>query len=649
MKASRPPEESGDVPVGRAREAHDSLRERRSWDPVVAVILGSACVYVAWLMDRAWIPHDDGLLAQTAERILLGERSHTDFQDPYTGALAYWHALALRLFGVHLLSLRVMLFLSSLPFLAATYAVLRRFLRPRWAAVATAGALVWGLPSYPASMPTWYNLFLATLALLAFFRFLESGRHGWLFWAGAAAGVSTLFKLVGVFSLAGLLLALFFCSSWVGRPSGGVPGRSRWGSLLASGGALVYTLLLVRLVLSGGATVAQLFHYLLPGIGLGLGVMAANWLGPAGGEAGGVLLWRRTLALATGFAIPIGMFALPYAVSGSLADLWHGVVVLPQRRLAFASGQPFPLRMLLPSLPLFLIAGVAVRGPERWREPALRVLSALLGSVLLLGSVDLAFGAAWYGLRALPTLLVVIGLVAVAVRVRQVGDGGVPDRPVLMAASVFAMLGTFSMVQFPFTGPVYFFYVAPLLPLAGAAVLALTSGPSPRRLMVAVLSFGMLFGVTWVNRASILGENPGIGRGQGGLRRAGGHGPGGDQELLHLRDARRARGVLSFRPAQSHAGVLRLLRRGSGQNRPDAPNPRTGRRQRGGLEHGAEVLASAPAPPRRGVGGTLQFGPDGGTVHRSLELTGSSSSVITLPPGSSALPPSWRISGRTSM
>jgi hypothetical protein len=475
----------------------------------VAVILGSACVYVAWLMDRAWIPHDDGLLAQTAERILLGERSHTDFQDPYTGALAYWHALALRLFGVHLLSLRVMLFLSSLPFLAATYAVLRRFLRPRWAAVATAGALVWGLPSYPASMPTWYNLFLATLALLAFFRFLESGRHGWLFWAGAAAGVSTLFKLVGVFSLAGLLLALFFCSSWVGRPSGGVPGRSRWGSLLASGGALVYTLLLVRLVLSGGATVAQLFHYLLPGIGLGLGVMAANWLGPAGGEAGGVLLWRRTLALATGFAIPIGMFALPYAVSGSLADLWHGVVVLPQRRLAFASGQPFPLRMLLPSLPLFLIAGVAVRGPERWREPALRVLSALLGSVLLLGSVDLAFGAAWYGLRALPTLLVVIGLVAVAVRVRQVGDGGVPDRPVLMAASVFAMLGTFSMVQFPFTGPVYFFYVAPLLPLAGAAVLALTSGPSPRRLMVAVLSFGMLFGVTWVNRASILGLGEG--------------------------------------------------------------------------------------------------------------------------------------------
>jgi hypothetical protein len=475
----------------------------------VAVILGSACVYVAWLMDRAWIPHDDGLLAQTAERILLGERSHTDFQDPYTGALAYWHALALRLFGVHLLSLRVMLFLSSLPFLAATYAVLRRFLRPRWAAVATAGALVWGLPSYPASMPTWYNLFLSTLALLAFFRFLESGRHGWLFWAGAAAGVSTLFKLVGVFSLAGLLLALFFCSSWVGRPSGGVPGRSRWGSLLASGGALVYTLLLVRLVLSGGATVAQLFHYLLPGIGLGLGVMAANWLGPAGGEAGGVLLWRRTLALATGFAIPIGMFALPYAVSGSLADLWHGVVVLPQRRLAFASGQPFPLRMLLPSLPLFLIAGVAVRGPERWREPALRVLSALLGSVLLLGSVDLAFGAAWYGLRALPTLLVVIGLVAVAVRVRQVGDGGVPDRPVLMAASVFAMLGTFSMVQFPFTGPVYFFYVAPLLPLAGAAVLALTSGPSPRRLMVAVLSFGMLFGVTWVNRASILGLGEG--------------------------------------------------------------------------------------------------------------------------------------------
>jgi hypothetical protein len=513
MKDTRPPDESVSFVERRQNGAETgNFRGWRSWDPIVVAILASACVYVAWLVDRGWIPHDDGLLAQAAERILLGQRPHIDFQDPYTGGLTYWHALALRLFGVHLLSLRVVLFLSHLPFLAATFVLLRRFLQPRWAALAAAGAVVWGLPNYPASMPTWYNLFLAVAALLAFFRFLESGRHGWLMWAGAATGVSALFKLVGVFSLAGLLLALFFSSSWVGRPSGGVPRRSRWAAVLASSGAVVYAVLLTRLVLSGEVTEAHLFHYLLPGIVVGMGVVGASWLGPVGGDGpptGGGLLWRRTLALVTGFAIPIVLFAVPYGVSGTLADLWHGVVVLPQRRFAFASGAPFPLRRLLPSLPLFLVAGVAVWGPQRWRGRVLWVLMAFLGSILVLGSLDAVFGTAWYGLRALPTLLVVSGLVAVAVRLRDVGDGSVPDALVLMAASVFAMLGTFSMVQFPFTGPVYFFYVAPLLPLAGAALFTLTVAPSTRRLMAAVLTFGTLFGVTWVNHASLLGLGAG--------------------------------------------------------------------------------------------------------------------------------------------
>ncbi|MEJ2204343.1 MAG: glycosyltransferase family 39 protein [Gemmatimonadota bacterium] len=141
--------------------------------------------------------------------------------------LGYWHALSFRLFGVHLLSLRVILYLSFLPFLAATFALARRFVERRWAAVAAAAAAVWGVPNYPASMPTWYNLFLAVVALLAFARFLESGRQVWLVGAGAAAGASVLFKLVGVFSLAGLLLALFVCSPWVGERVGFRPGLGR--------------------------------------------------------------------------------------------------------------------------------------------------------------------------------------------------------------------------------------------------------------------------------------------------------------------------------------------------------------------------------------------------------------------------------------
>jgi hypothetical protein len=481
----------------------------RRWDPVVVVLLGAATLYVAWLVDRGWIPHDDGLLAQAAERALLGERPHIDFQDPYTGALTYWNALAFEVLGIRLFSLRAMLFMSFLPFLAALFSLLRRFVGPREAAAAAAAAAVWSLPGYPAAMPTWYNLFLATAALLAFVRFLESGRAGWLFAAGAAAGLSVLFKLVGVFTLAGLLFALAFCAPWVSPADESRRGPSkRWAGFVTAG-ALVWAVLLVRLVAGGNVTPAHVFHYLLPGLGLALGVAMAAWTSPAGGgrpNLGSQI--GRGAALILGFLIPILLYALPYATTGTLAELWEGVVLLPQRRFAFASGAPFPLRRLIPSLPAFLLLIIAVEAPERWRRAASWILGSTLATALVLGRVDPVFSAAWYAVRALPTLLVVTGLLALAKRYRSTAGTGDQELLVPTAAATLAVLATFSMVQFPFTGPVYFFYVAPLLPLAGAALVALT-GPHSRRPAALVLAFATCFALLWVNHASILGLGAG--------------------------------------------------------------------------------------------------------------------------------------------
>ena len=66
----------------------------------------ASMLYVAQFVDRGWIPHDEGLLGQTAERVLAGELSHRDFDDVYTGGLSYLHALAFKVFGLRLISLR---------------------------------------------------------------------------------------------------------------------------------------------------------------------------------------------------------------------------------------------------------------------------------------------------------------------------------------------------------------------------------------------------------------------------------------------------------------------------------------------------------------------------------------------------------------
>ena len=62
-------------------------------------------------------------------------------------------------------------------------------------------AFVWSVPNYPASVPSWFNLFFATFGALALLHGLETGRRHWLVLAGVAGGISFLFKLSGIFYL----------------------------------------------------------------------------------------------------------------------------------------------------------------------------------------------------------------------------------------------------------------------------------------------------------------------------------------------------------------------------------------------------------------------------------------------------------------
>src|SRR3954469_8360315 len=74
-------------------------------------------------LNRGWIRHDDGALGQMAERVLHGESPHRGFNEIYTGALDYPHALAFMLFGTTFTSLRLLLFAAFLLLLPGVYRV----------------------------------------------------------------------------------------------------------------------------------------------------------------------------------------------------------------------------------------------------------------------------------------------------------------------------------------------------------------------------------------------------------------------------------------------------------------------------------------------------------------------------------------------
>jgi hypothetical protein len=50
-------------------------------------------VYLGLNLRRGWVPHDEGILAQAAERVLHGEMPHRDFNDRYTGGMTYVNAV----------------------------------------------------------------------------------------------------------------------------------------------------------------------------------------------------------------------------------------------------------------------------------------------------------------------------------------------------------------------------------------------------------------------------------------------------------------------------------------------------------------------------------------------------------------------------
>ena len=83
--------------------------------------------YLLPFVDRGWIAHDDGMLGQAAERVMAGELPHRDFYDPYTGGLAYLHALGFKILGVRLVSLRWLLFAATLAWVPVVYFLAARF------------------------------------------------------------------------------------------------------------------------------------------------------------------------------------------------------------------------------------------------------------------------------------------------------------------------------------------------------------------------------------------------------------------------------------------------------------------------------------------------------------------------------------------
>jgi hypothetical protein len=456
-----------------------------------AGLVALSIAYLALFVPRGWIPHDEGMIGQSAERVLNGQVPHVDYEEPYTGGLTRIHAQVFKRAGVDLIYPRWLLFGGAVLAQVLTYLILSRYLTPIGAGVGAWLALAWSFPNYFAALPSWWLLVCALAGLWAFLRFVETGSPRYAAAAGLAAGLSILIKQTGLYLLVAVVMAL----AYDGQDREGAdvwwPGRFICASIAFVSVGLAFTILSARLTLS------DLIYLFLPILACSRMLVATD------GRRSPTQRWdmlRAPCVAIAAAAAPLLVFVAPYVIDRQMETLINGLVVLPQKRVQFASLELPPAYWILASVPLIaVVMPMPGRARVRWLEGGL-VSAALwvLGALLVFASLHdfTSYQIIWQTARSFGAVLplVICGLVLS----RHVHD--VTQRRVLFGTATF--LAWASLVQVPFSAPIYFCYVTPLGVIAAVAAAGNTRALQRPALAVAAAVL-LAFSVASMNRGFI--------------------------------------------------------------------------------------------------------------------------------------------------
>jgi dolichyl-phosphate-mannose-protein mannosyltransferase len=441
----------------------------------------AAMVYLVPFVPRGWIPHDEGMLGEAADRVLHGAVPHIDYEEPYSGGLSWLYAAVFRFKGVDLLHVRWLLFGGACLAVWLVYALARRHLTPPGAAFAAWVALVWSFPNYFAGLPSWWLLICALACIWAFTRHVETGHWAFIALAGLAAGLAVAVKQTGIYLIIALALSIAYRAG---------PALARWSIAIA-------TAVCAMLILQSRILDAEGVYLFCPLAGCALALMVPQRDRSPSDRSFGTMLVAGGAA-----ALPMVALMAPYVVRGRMWDFVNGTLLVPQKRLAFASASMPSGWYALTAIPLIVLVFVEPR--QRWLARSRIATGAVWAVAVLLPLAALrsaaSYQAIWQSARAFAAFLP-LGIVW---RVTS-GDTRDPERATLfMAASTLAWM---SLNQFPFAVPIYFSYVAPLAVVAAIAV-ARRGGAQRCDAMPAWAALLVLFAVLSANRGYV--ENLGV-------------------------------------------------------------------------------------------------------------------------------------------
>jgi hypothetical protein len=411
---------------------------------LMVLVVGGAVGILVSLVDRGWLPLDDGMLGHVAERVTEGDVPHVSFDDPYTGGQAYLHAWIFDTFGVDLLYLRYALIASYIVWGLAAWAILRRWLSPVAATIVASSAAVGSILVWPTPLPTWYTTIAVTVCAWLALRWNETGAVRYLAGAGVALGIGALFKLTALYALGAVVSIV------------GLRLRRQGGAQTIATALIWLPPLAVVALVTRQLTPSSVVYFVVPAVAAALLVERVSRLTDSpSGTLRSALGALSTLALGV-VVVVVGWILWRYTPADwpAITDGWFSQ---PSRRLDRIRADP-PSPLL--TIPLFLAGVVLLRLADRAANP--RLLWRLAAVVV----VALAAFTGWSN-----AYLMAVFAVGLAVGVST--THGLTSRESSMSDSalLLSLVAIYSsLVGFPHFSIVYVAYVAPLVGLALAAV-----------------------------------------------------------------------------------------------------------------------------------------------------------------------------------
>lgn len=454
-----------------------ALRRERALGALVVI---AACVYMIPFAPRGWIPHDEGMLGQAADRVMHGGIPHVDYEEAYTGGLSWAYALVFRTRGVDVVNIRWLLLVGGCATAWLVYAISRRYLRPIGAALAAWVAIAWSFPNYFSGIPSWWLLVCALVCAWAFIRYVETEHSVFIALAGLAAGAAIAIKQTGVYVFVALMLTLLHAT----------------GPRLLARIAAAAAAALAAIVLAPRIFQAEGLYLFLPAAACALTVfVSSRRLLPASTEAQSLALVAIASAVA---ALPVACLLMPYVLRHRLWDFVNGAFVLPQKRLEFASAAMPGAWLAVAGLPLVALIGSDRIARRISSSAVLRAAIWMLAIALPIAALwnAVSYQVVWQSARASAAFLPIVA----CWRIARGRIDNARERAIVFV--LVAMLAWSSLNQFPFAAPIYFSYVAPLAVVATVAVAANASSLQRDTILPWAVML-LMFGVLSTNRGYI--------------------------------------------------------------------------------------------------------------------------------------------------